>query len=247
MPILNNPQRLARLLASLNVQGVCRPLSPVEVANEIDAMRDELGGDVKATIGRLPVSAYIVNEFLRLKSLPAKIQDAVVWGESKSNDGSIGFSAAAKMTKLENGDDILKLAATMMDMTRPVTKEEIKGVVSLKRRIPNKPIEECISEVLDVTRSITIHHFLFVSGIKPHIVQTLVGDDGIDEERLASVLRGSFPTGVVKGVRVLNGSVRLALDEKGWKFIAVYAKRYGLLRQEVVSHMLEAAGFADGR
>lgn len=246
MPILNDPRRLARLLASLNVQGISRPLSPVEVANEINVMRDELGGDAEEATRRLPVSAHIVNEFLRLKDLPAKIQDAVVWGESKSDDGSIGFSAAAKMAKLENGDDVLKLAAAMMSMARPVTKEEIKGVVSLKRRIPGKPIEECIAEVLDVTRSITIHHFLFVSGIKPHIARALVVNGVINKEPVAEALRRIFPTDAIKDVKLLNGSVRLTLGEEGWKFIAVYAERHGLLRQEVVSHMLEAEGFVDG-
>lgn len=244
MQVLNNPQRLAKLLASLNVSGSNRPLSPVEVANEINTMCDDLNGNLKEVIKRLPVSNDIVKEFLCLRKLPMEIQDMVTWGESSKAYGSIGFSAAAKMSRLKNHEDVLKLAGTILDMSRPVTKEEIKEVLSLKKRIPNKPIDECITEVLDVTRQTTIHHFLFISGIKPDVVTALSKNKYGDSLQgiVLSILKDKFPSETLKNAKVSSNRVRLVLEKEGWEFIEVYAERYGLLRQDVVTHMLESAG-----
>ena len=247
MSVLDNPRRLARLLASLNVPGYDRPLSPVEAANEINMMRNDLGGDLKETVKRLPISADIVKEFLQLVKLPPEIQDVITWGESSKFDGSIGFSVAAKMSRLKNNDDVLKLAGTIQDMSRPITKEEVKGVLSLKRRIPNKPIDDCIEEVLNVTRRTTIHYFLFISRIKPSIVVGLTEseDGGSDQDRVFSILKNSFPSDTLKNVKVTNDRIRLVLEKEGWEFIASYAERHHILRQDVVTHMLESAGFSN--
>ena len=245
MNVLNNPRRLAKLLASLNVSGTDRPLSPVEVASEINAIRDDLDGDLKEVVRRLPVSLDIVKEFLYLMKLPPEIQDVVSWGESRSGDGTIGFSTAAKVARLKDHDDILKLAGTILDMPRPVTKEEVKGVLSLKRRIPKKPISECIMEVLNVTRQTTIHHFMFISRIKPGVVGLLSKTDpshGL-QDKMLSILKGSFPTETLKNIKVSDDRIRLVLEKEGWEFIAVYAERHGLLRQDVVTHMIESGGF----
>ena len=245
MYMLDNPRRFAKLLASLNVPGSNRPLSPIEVANEIYALREDLGGDLKETIRRLPISEDIVKEFAWLRKLPRKIQDVVVWGESSKKDGTIGFSAAAKMARLDNHDDVLKLAGAMLDMSRPVTKEEIKGVISLKKRMASKSIDECVREVLNVTRQFTVNHFLFISGIKSNIVATLNEVEHGRHDNVGKALKGVFPPGTLKNTKVSNDHIRLALDEEGWEFISVYSKRHGLPRREVVNHMLESVGFAN--
>ena len=245
MNVLNNPRRLAKLLASLNVSGTDRPLSPVEVAGEINAIRDDLGGDLKEVVRRLPVSLDIVKEFLYLMKLPPEIQDVVSWGESRRGDGTLGFSTAAKVARLKDHGDILKLAGTILDMPRPVTKEEVKGVLSLKRRIPKKPINECIMEVLNVTRQTTIHHFMFISRIKPSVVELLSKTDPTHglQDKMLSILKGSFPTETLKNIKVSDDRIRLVLEKEGWEFIAVYAERNGLLRQDVITHMIETGGF----
>lgn len=245
MNVLNNPQRLAKLLASLNVSGTERPLSPVEVASEINAVRDDLNGDLKEVVRRLPVSLDIVKEFLYLMKLPPEIQDVVSWGESRKGDGTIGFSTAAKVARLKDNEDILKLAGTILDMSRPVTKEEVKEVLSLKRRIPKKSIDECIMEVLNVTRHTTIHHFLFICRIKPNVVELLSRSDHShgDQDKMLSILKGKFPSETLKSVKVSDDRIRLVLEKEGWEFISTYVERHGLLRQDVISHMIETGGF----
>lgn len=247
MRVLDNPQRLANLLASLNVPGSNRPLSPIEVASEIDALKKDLGGNTKEVVNRLPVSAHIVNEFLWLAKLPRKIQGVVVWGESNKRDGSIGFSVAAKMARLNNHDDILKLVGSTLEMSRPITKEEVKVILSLKKRIPDKPIDECVSEVLNVTRPVIVNHYLFISGINPNIVATLSSNKSGQSvhDVVLIALKGIFPPGTLKSTKVSNERVRLSLDEEGWKFITSYSEHHNVLRQNVVNHMLESVGFVN--
>lgn len=242
MLILDNPKRFAKLLASLNVPGSNRPLSPVEVANEINVLRDDLGGDIKEVIKRLPVSEYIVKEFLCLTRLPTRIQGIVVWGESSKKDGAIGFSVAAKMARLDNQNDMLKLAGTILDMTRPVTKEEIKGILSLKKRMSSKSIDDCMEEVLNVTRTITVNHFLFITGIKPNTIAMLSKGGQNKHAKALDILKGVFPEETLNSVTVSTDHIRLALDEEGWKFIAIYAKQHNLSRNDVVNHMIESEG-----
>ena len=159
-------------------------------------------------------------------------------------EGSIGFSVAAKISRLENDDDVLKLAGTILEMSRPVTKEELKGVLSLKRRIPSKSIDDCIEEVLNVTRRTTIHYFLFISRIKPDIVTALTKSEISRDihDKVTSMLKDSFPPETLKNAKVVNNRVRLILEKEGWEFIASYAERHRLLRQDVITHMLESAG-----
>lgn len=245
MDILDNPKRFAMLLASLNVPGSNRPLSPVEVANEINVLRDDLGGDIKEVVKRLPVSEYIIKEFLCLIKLPSKIQGIVVWGESSKKDGSIGFSVAAKMARLNNHEDVLKVAGTILDMPRPVTKEEIKGILSLKKRMSDRSIDECINEVLNVTRKITVNHFLFISGLRSNTASMLSREGQNKHAKARAVLEDVFPQGTLNNVTVSNDHIRLALDEEGWKYISVYSRRHGLPRNDVVNHMIESAGFTN--
>ena len=249
MLILDNPQKLAMLLASLNAHGTKRPLLPIEVAQGISDVYDDLGKDMKETVKRLPVGSDIVGEFLRLLKLPLRVQEAVSWGESNKETGSIGFSVAAKIAKLNNSEDVLELVGTILDMQRPPTKEEIKNILGLKKRVPNKAISECIAEVINVTRTVTIQHFLFITGIKPDILSSIVSNSKSDSphEAVLNSLKESFPHDMLKDVKVLNESVRLSLDENGKDFITKYAEQHEILRQDVINHMLKSVGGTNDR
>ena len=137
MQLLDDPYRLAKLLASINVPGADRPLSPLEVSNEIYTLRSELDDDAEL-VKRLPISRDIIQQFLALQNLPEEIQDIIVWGESKNDTGSIGFSVASRLAQFENKEDINKLASAIIDIPRPVIKEEIKAILSLKKQNKNK-------------------------------------------------------------------------------------------------------------
>lgn len=249
MCILENPKRLANLLASINVPGTNRPLSPTEVALEIQALLEELGGDQKELAKRLPISNEIIREFLWLLRLTPKYQDAVTWGESNVNTSQLGFSVAAKIARLEKYQDQEKLASEILSMSRPATKEEIKEILSLKKQNAGKDMSECLLEVLNVTRTVTIQHFMFVSGLKKSFEDRLINKspDHNQNNPAFDALNPIFPTGVLKDARVLKGCIRLSMNEQGSEFITEYSQRYGLLRQNVINHMLESTGLGNGK
>lgn len=245
MSLLQNPKRLAKLLASIQVSHSERPLGPIEVAKEIQAMLAELGNDAQELQNRLPLSSSMISAFARVLTLPENIQNIVSWGESRhgmSGSGEMSFSAAQQLARLESPGDILRLVGTTLSMQRPVTKEEIKTTVSLKRRNPEKGIDECIREVLNVTRTYTVNHFIFISGIDQQSAKTLEAaaqKEGRGPREVAlDVLSGTFPPGSVKDVKVGGDHIRVSLSEEGHGFIQSYADENGLSKRSVMSHII---------
>ena len=243
MPILQNPKRLAKLLASINVSHSNRPLSPIQVAEEIRDLLSELNGNKNELQKRLPISQSIIDGFLRLLNMPKEIQDIIVWGESKKNTGEISFSAASYICKLKHNDDVLKLVGAMHALDRPITKEEIKCIISLKKHNSEKPIENCTSEVIGVTRPVVIQHFIFISGIAPSIVQKLKTESQKNNTKLDNfgfnILSKPFPSGALKGVKIHDDYLRLYLSEDGRNFIRKYSDSNNILRKDVINHMFE--------
>lgn len=246
MYILSSPARLAKLLTSIKVPYTDRPLSPIDVAKEIRTMLEDLGGDHNELVRRLPIEQDVTNQFLRLLNLPLQMREMVVWGESRHETGAIGFSVASKIASLNNHDDMLKVAGTITEMSRPVTKEEIKGILSLKKSDPNKPIDECMSEVLNVTRPVTITHYVFLGGLDMSISRSLdlcARKSGKSAHDLAAdMLSTVFPTNSLKGVRVFSDCMRLSLTRQGQDFIYEYAKSHDVSIRNVLDHMLSSEG-----
>ncbi len=249
MDILNNPARLAKLLTSLNVpNNLNRPLSPMEVAREIEMLQKDLNNDQNELVKRLPIKQDMVKQFQSLLKLPPQVQDMVVWGESKRKTGALGFSVAAKIAMFDNPSDVLKLVGTVTEMSRPVTKDEIKGLLSMKKHNPDTTIEACLSEILNVTRPITITHHMFVSGLDTDVVQALKKSSrelNQDIHHLAAdALRKIFPSRFVENVKIFADCARLSLTEEGMNFITKYSKSHNILRQNVLNHMFESRGFS---
>lgn len=242
MSVLDSPGRLAKLLLSVNVPGTARPLSPPDVATEIHKLLTDLGDDRDELVRRLPIGQDLTRQFLRLLDLPPQIRGMVVWGESRHETGAIGFSVASRIASLNDHDDMLRVAGTITEMPRPVTAEEIKGIVSLKKRNPDKAIEECLSEVLNVTRPVTITHHMFLSGLDPDIVRSLKRrareSDKSPHELAADSLRRVFPSDLLKSVRVFSDCIRLSLARNGTDFISKYSESRGIPMQEALNHML---------
>ena len=245
MQVLNNPHRLAKLLASINVHGTMRPLEPIDTAYEISIMLSDLNNDRTELVKRLPISLDIIKQFLRLLKLPPEIQDVIVWGESKKETGSIGFSVASRLAQFDNQHDVLKMVSAMFEIQRPVTKDEIKIILSLKKHNPKKSIEDCIKEVLNVVRTSTIQHYLFLSGLKHEIIEKLkkISSSKQNIHEIAfNILQKVFPQNSLKNTKVFSDSIRLSLTKQGKDYITEYSQSNDLLRRDVVNHMFESSG-----
>ena len=250
MYILDNPPRLAKLLTSIKVPGTNRPLSPVDVAREIEMLLKDLGGDESELLRRLPIKQDIMKDFRCLLRLPPEIQGMIVWGRSKHETGGIGFSVASRIASLDRQDDMRTMAGTVADMPRPVTKEEIEGILSLKKNNPDKPIGECLTEVLNVTRPAVIDHYIFLSGLDPNIVRALEQKAHVSvvstHELASGILRGVFPEGSFKTAKVFSDCIRLSLEKHGSDFISEYSKSHNIPVQRALSHMIGSEMMKDG-
>ena len=250
MYILDNPSRLAKLLLSIKVKDTNRPLNPVRVAKEIKVLLEDLGGDQHELIRRLPIKQDMIKEFRLLLRLPPEMQDMIVWGKSKHEAGGIGFSVASRIASLDNQDDMRAMAGTVEYMPRPITKNEITGILRLKKDNPDKPINECLTEVLNVTRPVVISHYIFLSGLNPNIIKTMkqkAYESGVSIHEFASkILRSVFPEDSFKGAKVFSASIRLALTKHGSSFISEYSKSHDIPMQEVLTHMLGSEVMLDG-
>lgn len=245
MALLQNPKRLARLLSSIQVSHSDRPLGPIETAEAIQEVLEELGNDTQELQSRLSLSSSMISAFARVLTLPENIKGIVSWGGSNhdmSRDGEISFSAAQQLARLKSTNDILRLVGTTLKMSRPVTKEEIKAIVALRRENPQKDIDDCIREVLDVTRTYVVQHFVFISGIDPRLVvrlKAMAHKDGRELDELAlGVLSGNFPRDSIKGIKVRDDHVRVSMSEEGHKFIKSYAESHDLSKRSVLDHIL---------
>ena len=224
----------------------------MEVAREIETLQKDLNNDHNELVKRLPIKQDMIKQFQSLLELPSQVQDMVVWGESKSETGALGFSVAAKIAMFDNPLDVLKLIGTVAEMPRPITKDEVKGLLSMKKHNPNTTIEKCLLEILNVTRPIIITHHIFVSGLTVDVVQALKTSSrklNQDIHQFATdVLCKIFPKELVKNVKIFADCARLSLTEEGMDFITKYSKSHGILRQNVLNHMFESRGFSnDGK
>ena len=242
--ILNNPQRLARLLSSLNTYNSDRPLGPVEVSDEIQSLLVDLRNNKVDLVKRLPIKKDMVDAFLRLQKLPLQIRDVVVWGDSDIRRGEISFSAAQQLGKLRELPHILKVASAILDeqRSRPITKDEVKAIVRENSNDRTKSIDECITQVLNVTRPPTIEHFMFISGVDPSIVNQLRKRSHkmrlhVDDYAY-SILSEKFPAKSIKKIKVYDDYIQLVMTDAGSANIATYSDTNNLLRKDVINHML---------
>lgn len=240
-PLLQSPKRLAKLLASINVNHSERPLNPIEVSEEIRSMLTELNNNKSELLNRLPLSLDMIDAFLRILKLPPQIHDIVIWGNSNRGSGQISFSVAQQLGRLDDPKNILKFVNAFHMASKPITKEEIKSAISFKRHNPTKPIEDCITEITNVTRPIIVQDYIFISGINPSIVQLLkessVKKNLTLNEHALVIISNVFPSDSILGIKINDDYVRIMLSEEGSKYMRSYADSNGLSKKDIINHI----------
>ena len=243
MSLLTSPKRLAKLLASVNVSYSDRPLTPIEVAKEIKKLQTELSDNKNELNKRLPLSPDLVADFLRLLKLPEQIQDIIAWGHPNKDSGEISFASARYIAKLNDKEDILKIVGTIHSLPRPVTSKEIQNIISIKQTNQDKPIDECIKEILDVSRPKILQYYIFISGIKPIIVNMLRGMASNQNTNLndcaKTILMKTLPIKSIQSINIHNDYLRVTLTKEGIDYIHGHANAFQLSRKDVFNNIFE--------
>lgn len=140
---------LRDLILSVGTHKSQRPLSPLEVADGLAALINNVGYD--EALGNLSLDISTARRFLRLRELAPDIGQLVDWGR---RPGAISFSAAAEMVRLAPASQS-QVAKACLEYS--LTKEEVRQVVQLVLR-RGDDVESAVQSVLRMRPSVvTIH------------------------------------------------------------------------------------------
>lgn len=245
MDLLKDPKRFARLLRSIGV-GVQkkRPLTPIEVATEIEELKKEINGTNSEVAERLHVDPKQILDFLKLLRLPSSIQHTLGYG--RIDLGRIPFTTGARISELDSKEDMKILANSVLDEDKVVIKkEEVQQLVNLKKRNPEKSIDECISQILKIRPRITTS-YLIVSDLKESIAENLEKKSKQIGKNLndfaLEILAKFFPEQSMEEVIIKDQKyIKIALTEEGYKKFYEYKKTYSI--NEIANHLFESEGY----
>lgn len=149
-----SPDTARKLILSVGTRRSGRPLSPVEVAGALQQVLDA-GTDVGELAGALYLDGpTMIRRFTRLLALPLEIQPLVEWG---SGSGTLSFTAASELARLEKKCEQLVLAKAVLE--NQFSKTEVKQIVETRRRL-GKSVDDSIRAVLEQRPVIERRHVI---------------------------------------------------------------------------------------
>ena len=156
----------AKLILSVGTQKEKRPLSPVEVAEAIFALKR--GGMTSEQIREMLYleNATMLGRFLALLRLDAKVRHLVDWG-GRSIEG-ISFSAGAEIAKL--GQEEHEPVANAV-LEHGLTGPEVQQIVQIRRR-SGRPVADSIAEVVGSRKQVE-RRYVFIGGVDLGIIKQI--------------------------------------------------------------------------
>lgn len=159
-----------------------RPLSPIEVGKLIRQVK-EAGVSTEECARAINLDKSGIGRFLRILDLPSDIQHLITWGAQK---GSIGFSAATQLVRLDSADDQNIVIESIL--SRGLNSKEIQQVVQLNTR-SGRRVKECLEEVLGMRPVIEKRH-VFIGTIENQDVESILAD--LTQAERDSILQSSI-------------------------------------------------------
>lgn len=147
-----SPKERQQLLLSVGTHRGQRPLSPVEVATLFSKILKAGASLTDCAEAANLEGTTIVSRFLRLLSLSESVKPLVDWG---SEAGSISFSSAAEMARLEDQQD--QDALVQGALTHRLSGTEVRQVVQLRKR-SGRTLRECLDEVVGMRPRVEKRH-----------------------------------------------------------------------------------------
>lgn len=153
-----------RMSVGYGTHKVGRPLSPSDVGALLrNAMSN--GATMAECAEAVKLHETGVRRFLRILDLESDLLHLVGWG---AGEGSIGFSSAVELTRLDGKDQHLLAEAILANA---LSSKEIRQVVQLRVR-SGRGLGICIREVLDM-RPMLEKRYVFVGSVSPEDTDAL--------------------------------------------------------------------------
>ncbi len=223
MGILNNLDEFAKLLETVGSHKKERPLTPIQTAKDLRILLDECEGSIDEVAERLPVVASTIRLFLNLLKLPKTVHGIIGWGETDTI--RLTFISASFITRLKNASDQEVLAKVAQ--AHSFKKREILDVIALKKRNPDKPIEDCIESVVHFRPRIE-KGYLVITNIKQNTLSLLkkLNKNGRKiEDLICDAMESILPKKSLNNVLIKEDFVFLNLTEDGYKEFESFAQK----------------------
>jgi hypothetical protein len=247
MGIFDEPERLGLLLASVKVDYVERPLTPVQAAEWIQEAIEELGGKEKV-MERLDIGESMIIAFQNLLTKVSEdIASSFKWGKTDVGNYQVGFTSAHLMSAFEP-EEQNKLFSACFELaqkgTKFPTKEELKRVKQYYNENEGTTFDDAIAYILKMDRP--------PEGFTSSIFMAVLDKDVFDklmkkvEERNSSakevaqeVLRKKLGENLVSGIRVMeSGIIRVIFSKEGKEKFDTNAKYKSLRKNAYMNNLL---------
>lgn len=246
MGIFNDPKRLAKILASVKVNYRERPLSPIQVAKELQEACKELGSNEIETQARFGIGTNMWGQFKRLSNISEDIENQVSWGESDPTSLTLGFSAASFMARFSRAEQN-KLVAASWDYDKVLTNQDMKDIFTYKRENPEKTIDDAISDVFKFNHLEKEIIHMFISGLDPQIYENIKQaseNQGVPlKEFTKNILNKKLSEGSVTSTNPKETFIRITFSKEGKQIFENIFQQSKISRNDFVNYLFREGGF----
>ena len=250
MGIFTNPDRLAKILASIKVldRTAKRPLKPIQVARELQDALKELGGDKDKVMKRFNIGIDMWNGFEGLLGISPNIENGIDWGESDPETLTIGFSAAHYMAEFSH-ENQEKLVAASWEFEKPLRKQNMRDIKQYMKNNPKVTINDAIEKILQfhLREDRKIVTTLYFAGLDESIYQNLKNESEQNnitlKELAAKILSKKLPDGAIHSAKPSPDSIRIIFSSNGKSEFEKLLKQSNVERNDFVNHLFAEEGF----
>ena len=177
-----------KLLLSVGSHKATRPLSPVEVAEAVQASLDA-GSTLQDIAEFLHLEGTsVMTKFVRLLRLSPEVRHLVDWGKSES---TIGFTAASEVARLDEPDEQMQLCRA--GLQNQLGSAEMKQILQLHQR-SGRSIDDCMAEILRLRPRVQRIHVFLGAVTSPDLRQRLAAISQADRDTtIRSAVKRAFP------------------------------------------------------
>ena len=249
MGIFSNPERLAKILASVKVKNKTkRPLKPIQAARELQEACKELGGDQEKTAARFGLGRDMWRGFEGLLTISPNIENGIDWGPSNPETLTIGFSVAHYIAKFSH-EHQEKLVAASWAFEEPLRKQNVRDIWQYMQHNPEKTIDEAIADILEFhlqkLREVIVT--IYFAGLKESIYENLKNESKKNniplKEFATKILSKKLPEGAIKSATPAPDSIKIIFSNNGQSEFEKILKQSNIDQNDFVNHLFTEEGF----
>ena len=234
--------RLARLLVSVNVKekNQYRPLTPIQVAAEIKVWVNEKKLSVPEITEKFALKdSGMITHFLNLLKLPKSIQQSVGW-----TSGSIGISTASRISQLPNKKEMNALTQALAK--EQLDRSEVMNIVSIRRKNPDKSLNDCVKEVKDFRIEWTEENVIIGSAQEDNLkfIKNYAKNKNLTTEDVLkqSICKEITPQHIINLKFKPDNTILLSLDEEGLEIFDALPEKLNFPRVDFFNFFIAKLG-----